>query len=185
MKALTTRKPIALTTTSLCSGAFTARIARSQRLHVLRVAGVEMPGWDGFERDVKAGLFRSSGLDVQTTTVSDAAAALAGLSHGASDIACTDTLTAIRACTHEMSLQFVAITGGLDVGYVGLGPAIDAKRYALARFARALRESGAAEYVDALALQSLADDFAAKRLIEETISVNERISAVAVMSGTR
>ena len=64
-------------------------------------------------------------------------------------------------------------------------PAIDAKAYAMARFSRALRDSTAAHYVDANALQSRIDRYAADALIVNAFSASEQISRVAVMSGTR
>ena len=185
MKALTTRKPIALTTTSLCSGAFTARIARTQRLHVLRVAGSASPGWDGVERSVNADLFKKNGMDVQTTTFPDATAAAAALSEGSADIAFTDTVTAIQVCGRLFPMQLIAISSGLDYCYIGLAAAIAAKRYPMTRFARALRENAKANYVDASELQTLVDRLAAEKLIDTRFDVSEHISTVAVLSGTR
>jgi hypothetical protein len=185
MKALTTRKPIALTTTSLCSGAFTARIARTQRLHVLRIAGFAMAGWERLDHDVKAGLFKAYGLDVQSATLPSAAEATAAVSDDLADVAFTDTLTAVRAYSHQIPLQFIAIRDGMDFGYVGLPQVIDAKHYAMARFTRGLRENAYAGYVDSRDLQLVVDKFAAEKLIEEPFSVQEQISRFAVMSGTR
>jgi ABC-type amino acid transport substrate-binding protein len=185
MKALTLRKPITMTTTALTSGTFAARIARSQRLHVLRVAGAATAGWERIDRDAKAGLFKTFGLDVQTTLLPDAAAAIAALSNGVADVALTDTLTAVQACARNVPVQFVAITGAMDAGYVALAPAIDAKAYAMARFARALRENTAARYVDAGELQALIDRFGAEKLIESAFPAQQLISRVAIMSGVR
>jgi len=185
MKALTTRKPIALTTTSLCSGTFAARIARTQRLHVLRVAGFAMAGWERLEGDVKAGRFKAYGLDVQATKMPNAEAAAAAISDDVADVAFTDTLTAIRAHARNIPLQFIAIREGLDFGYVGLEAVIDAKHYAVARFTRALREMAYADYVDARELQMVVDGFAAEKLIAEPFPVQENISRLAVISGTR
>jgi hypothetical protein len=185
MKALTSRKPIVLTTTSLCSGAFTARIARTQRLHVLRIAGFAMAGWERLEHDVKTGVFRAYGLEVEATTLPGAADAAAALSDGMADLAFTDTLTALRAYVRQIPLQFIAIRDGMDFGYVGLPPVIDAKHYAMARFARALREHGYAGYVDSRDLQVVVDKFAAEKLIDKPFSAQDQISRFAVMSGTR
>ena len=120
MKALTTRRPISLTTTSLCSGTFAARIARSQRLHVLRIAGFAMAGWERLDRDVNAGFFKAYGLDVQAMTLSGAEEAVAALSDGIADVAFMDTLTAVRAHIENVAIQFIAIRDGMDFGYVGL-----------------------------------------------------------------
>jgi hypothetical protein len=185
MQALTTRKPISLTTTSLCSGSFTARIARTQRLHVLRIAGFAMAGWERLDHDVKAGLFRAYGLDVQATTLPDAAAAAAAISDDIADVAFTDSLTAVRAHAQRIPMQFIAIRDGMDFGYVGLAPVIEAKHYAMARFTRALRDKAYAGYVDSHTLQMVVDKFAAEKLIDEPFSVQEQISRFAVMSGTR
>jgi hypothetical protein len=185
MKALTMRKPIALTTTSLCSGAFTARIARTQRLHVLRVAGFAMAGWERLDHDVKAGLFKAYGLDVQATTLPNAAEAAAALSDETADVAFTDTLTAVRAYAQKIPMQFIAIRDGMDFGYVALAQVIDAKNYAMAHFTRALRENAYADYVDARDLQMVVDRFAGEKLIDKPFSVQKQISRFAVMSGTR
>jgi hypothetical protein len=185
MKALTMRKPLALTTTSLCSGAFTARIARTQRLHVLRVAGFAMAGWERLDHDIKAGRFKTYGLDVQATTLSTAAEAVAAISDEIADVALTDTLTAVRAYAQKIPMQFIAIRDGMDFGYVGLAQVIDAKHYAMARFTRALRENAYAGYVDSRELQMVVDRFAAEKLIDKPFSVQKQISRFAVMSGTR
>jgi len=185
MNALTTRKPIALTTTAMCSGPFTARIARTQHLHDLRVAGVATAGWRSLGHRVKAGLFKRYGLDVQPESLPDSAAATAALTDGVADVVYTDILMAIQACAHMAALQFVAITPAMDYAYVALAPVIDAKSYAITRFARALRENTTASYVDARELQALIDRFAAEQLIDTAFSAEERISRVAVLSGTR
>jgi hypothetical protein len=185
MKALTTRRPIVLTTTSLCSGAFTARIARTQRLHVLRIAGFAMAGWERLDHDVKVGFFRAYGLDVQATTMPGAAEAAAAISDEIADVAFIDTLTAVRAHARQIPLQFIAIRDGMDFGYVGLPQVIDAKHYAMARFTRALRENAYAGYVDSGDLQIVVDKFAAEKLIDKPFSAEEQISRFAVMSGTR
>jgi hypothetical protein len=185
MKALTIRKPISLTTTSMCSGTFAARIARAQRLHVLRLAVPATAGWEGVDHAVKAGHFKAYGVDVQTTLVPDAAAATAALTDGVADAAYIDALTAIRAGAQNIPLQFLAVTGAAEYGYVALAPVIDAKAYAMARFARALRDNSYASYVDALALQSLIDQSASEQLIERRFPAQQQISRVAVMSGTR
>jgi hypothetical protein len=185
MKALTTRKPLSLTTTSLCSGTFAARIARTQRLHVLRVAGFVMAGWERLDHDVKAGLFKAYGLDVRATTLPNAAEAAAAISDDIADVAFTDTLTAVRAYAQKIPMQFIAIRDGMDFGYVGLTQVIEAKHYAMARFTRALRENGYAGYVNSSNLQMVVDKFAAEKLIAEPLSVQEQISRFAVLSGTR
>jgi ABC-type phosphate/phosphonate transport system substrate-binding protein len=185
MKALTIRKPIALTTTSMCSGTFAARIARSQRQHVLRVAGVATAGWENVGQAVNAGLFKAYGVDVQTTILPDAAAAVDALTGGVADVAWTDTLTAVRAGARNIPVQFVAITAGLDAGYVALASAIDANAYAMARFARALRDNSYATYVDPRDLQARIDRFASEQLIDRSFPAQAQISRVAVMSGTR
>jgi hypothetical protein len=185
MKALTTRRPLMLTTTSLCSGAFTARIAKTQRLHVLRVAGFAMAGWERLYHDVNAGLFKAYGLEVQAVTLPDAAAAAAAISANVADVAFTDTLTAARAYARQNPIQFIALRDGLDFGYVALPPVIDAKHYAMARFTRALRENAYASYLDSRNLQLVVDTFAAEQLIDEPFSVQEQISRFAVISGTR
>jgi hypothetical protein len=185
MKALTTRRPIVLTTTSLCSGAFTARIARTQRLHALRIAGFAMAGWERLDLDIKAGLFRNYGLDVQATTLSNAAEAVAAISDGVADVAFTDTLTAARASAQQIPMQFIAIREGMDFSYVALEQVIDARHYAMARFTRALRDKAYADYVDERQLQMAVDRFAAEQLIDKPFSVQKQISGVAVMSGTR
>jgi hypothetical protein len=185
MKALTTRRPIVLTTTSLCSGAFAARIARTQRLHVLRIAGFAMAGWERLNRDVNAGLFKAYGLDVVATTLQDAAEAAAAISDDAADVAFTDTLTAVRAYVQHIPLQFIAMRDGMDFGYVGLPHVAEAKHYAMARFTRALREHAYASYVDPDDLQAVVDNFAAEKLIDTAFSAQEQISRFAVMSGTR
>ncbi len=185
MKALTTRKPISLTTTSMCSGPFAARIARSQRLRELRVAAVPGGTWERAAAAVDAGLFKTYGLDVRTTIVADGAAALAALSGGAADVAFADTVTAIRAHADHPSLQFVAIGAGTDEAYVALAAAIDAKRYAMSRFARALRANAFAGYADERELQALLDRLAAEKTIGATIPAHDLISRVAEMSGTR
>ena len=185
MKALTVRKPIALTTTSLCSGAFTARIARTQRLHVLRVAGFAMAGWERLDHDAKAGLFKAYGLDVQTMTLPNAADATAAISDEIADVAFTDTLTAVRTYAETIPTQFIAIREGMDFGYVGLAHVIDAKSYAIARFTRALRENAYADYVNSHDLQIVVDKLAADRLIDKPVSIQEQISRFAVISGTR
>jgi len=185
MKALTTRKPLMLTTTSLCSGTFAARIAKTQRLHVLRVAGFAMAGWERLDHDVKAGLFKAYGLDVRATTLLDAAEAAAAISDEIADVAFTDTLTAVRACAQTIPLQFIALRDGMDFGYVGLAHVIDAKHYAIARFTRALRENAYAAYVDSRDLQIVVDRFAAEKLIDKPFSVQKQISRFAVLSGTR
>jgi hypothetical protein len=185
MKALTTRRPLVLTTTSLCSGAFTARIARTQRLHVLRIAGFAMASWERLHHDVEAGLFKAYGLDVQATTLAGAAEAAAAISGEIADVAFTDTLTAVRAYAHQIPLQFIAIRDGMDFGYVGLPQVIDAKHYAMARFTRALRENAFAGYVDSRQLQIVVDNFATEKLIDKPFSAQEQISRFAVMTGTR
>jgi hypothetical protein len=185
MKALTTRRPIVLTTTSLCSGAFTARIARTQRLHELRITGFAMAGWERLDHDVKAGLFKAYGLDVQATTVQDAREAAAAISADLADVAFMDTLTAVRAHAEHIPVQFVAIRDGMDFGYVALSQVLEAKHYAMARFTRALREHAYASYVDPHDLQIVVDTFAAEKLIEGPFSAQEQISRFAVISGTR
>ncbi len=185
MKALTTRKPVSLTTTSLCSGAFTARIARTQRLHVLRIAGFALAGWERLDHDVKAGLFKAYGLDVQTTTLPTAADAAATISDDLADVAFTDTLTAVRAHARKIPLQFLALREGMDFGYVALAQVIDTKHYAMARFTRALRNNAYADYVDARTLQTVIDRFAAAKLIGEPFAAQDQISRFAVLSGTR
>jgi hypothetical protein len=185
MKALTSRRPIALTTTALCSGAFTARIAREQRMHVLRVAGFALASWERLDHDIKTGFFKTYGLDVHGTTFADAAEALAAVSDNVADVAFTDTLTAVQAYTREIPLQFLAIRDGMDFGYVGLPQVIDAKHYAMARFTRALRNSGYAHYVDPGDLQIAVDRFAAEKLIDKPFAAQEQISRFAVLSGTR
>jgi hypothetical protein len=185
MKALTLRKPITMTTTALTSGTFAARIARSQRLHVLRVAGLAMDGWASVDHYVEAGLFKTYGLDVQATMLPDAAAVAAALSGGAADVVLTDTLTAVQACARKIPVQFVAVTGGMDYGYVALASVIDAKAYPMARFARALRENTDASYVDSRDLQALIDRFATEKLVDKAFPAQELISRVAIMSGTR
>ena len=185
MKALTTRRPIALTTTSLCSGAFTARIARTQRLHVLRVAGVATAGWGELGRDAGAGLFKAYGLEVAVVTLSDAAQAAAAIAGELADVALLDTLTAVRAHAENPAMEIVAMSDGMDAGYVGLSTVLDAKHYAVARFTRALRENGHARYVDLHDFQTIVDRYAAEKLIGTRVSVRELISRFAVMSGTR
>jgi hypothetical protein len=185
MKALTTRRPIVLTTTSLCSGAFTARIARTQRLHALRIAGFAIAGWERLDHDIKAGLFRTYGLDVQATTLPNAAETVAAISDDIADVAFTDTLTAVRASSRQIPMQFIAIREGMDFGYVALEHVIEAKHYAMARFTRALREKAYADYVDVRHLQMVVDRFAAEKLIDKPFSVQKQISRVAVVSGTR
>jgi hypothetical protein len=185
MKALSLRKPITMTTTALTSGTFAARIARSQRLHALRVAGVATAGWESVGHSVEAGLFKTYGLDVQTTLLPGAPAGLAALSDGTADVALVDTLAAIQACARKIPVQFVAITGGMDYAYVALAPVIVAKGYPMARFARALRENTDASYVDVSDLQVLIDRFAAEKLIDSGFPTQELISHVAIMSGTR
>jgi ABC-type phosphate/phosphonate transport system substrate-binding protein len=185
MKALTIRKPISLTTTSMCSGTFAARIARAQRLHLLRIAVPAPAGWDNVAHAVHAGHFKTYGLDVEPALLPDAAAAVAALTAGVADVAYVDALTAVRARAHDVPLQFIAVAAGLDDGYVALAAAIEAKAYAMARFARALRESGAASYVEVGDLQSLIDRFASEQLIGEGFPAQDQISRVAVMSGTR
>lgn len=185
MKALTTRKPISLNTTSLCSGTFAARIARSQRLHVLRVAGFALAGWERLGHDVTTNLFKTYGLDLRPMTLSGAAETVAALSQDVADVAFTDTLTAVRAHARHIPLQFIAMREGLDFGYVGLPNVIEAKHYATARFTRALRDNAYADYVDAAALQAVVDRFAAEKLIGESFSAQEQISRFALLSGTR
>jgi hypothetical protein len=185
MKALTLRKPITMTTTALTSGTFAARIARSQRLHVLRVAGLAMAGWECVDHYVEAGIFKTYGLDVRTTMLPDAAAGIAALSDGVVDVALTDTLTAVQACARKAPVQFVAITGGMDYGYVALAPAIGTKGYPMMRFARALRENTDASYVDSRDLQALIDRFAAEKVLDKAFPAQELISRVATMFGTR
>ena len=185
MKALTTRRPIVLTTTSLCSGTFSARIARTQRLHVLRIAGFAMADWERLHHDVQAGRFKAYGLDVQSTTLPDAAATSAALSSNVADVAFMDTLTAVRAHARQNPIQFIALRDGLDFGYVALPPVIDAKHYAMARFTRALRENAYASYLDSRNLQLVVDTFAAEQLIDQPFPVQERISRFAVISGAR
>ena len=185
MKALTTRKPIALTTTSLCSGAFTARIARSQRLHVLRIAGLATPSWKKLDHDVDAGLFKAYGLDVQAITLADAADAAGALSRDIADVAFTNTRTAVEAYAREILLQFIAIEKAMDFGYVGLAHVIEAKHYAISRFARALREHAYAGYVDSRALQTIVDRLTIEKLLDKPVSIENQISRFAVMSGTR
>ncbi len=185
MRALTTRRPIVLTTTSLCSGAFTARIAREQRLHVLRIAGFPMAGWEKLSCDIQAGRFREYGLDVQAATLSGAAEAVAAISEDTADVAFTDTLTAARAYAQRLPLQFVAMRDGMDFGYVGLPHVLEAKHYAIARFTRALRDNAYAGYVDRGDLQATVDRFAREKLIDSVPSAQELISRFAVISGTR
>jgi hypothetical protein len=185
MKALTTRKPISLTTTALTSGTFAARIARAQRLHVLRIAGFALAGWEKLDHDVEAGLFKTYGLDVQATTLANAAEAVAAVSDDIADVAFTDTLTAVRAYSEKSPMQFLAIRDGIDFGYVGLAQVIDAKKYAMARFTRALRNNAYAHYVDSHDLQLVIDRFAAEKLIDQPFSAEEQISRFAVISGTR
>lgn len=185
MKALTTRKPIALTTTSLCSGAFTARIARTQRLHVLRVAGFATPGWDAIGRDVYANRYKTYALDVQTALMTDAEAAAAALLDGSADVAFTGLRAAVAACAHDERVRFIAASADFADAYVALAPAIAAKPYAMARFARALRENAGACYVDARALQARIDQFALEHTVGATFDARERISDIAVLSGTR
>jgi hypothetical protein len=185
MKALTTTKPISLTTTSLCSGTFAARIARTQRLHVLRVAGFAMAGWERLDADIEAGRFKTYGLDVQATTFPNAAEAVAAVSDDLADVAFTDTLTAVQSYARKIPLQFIAIREGMDFGYVALEQVIDARHYAMARFTRALRDKAYADYVDVPYLQMVVDTFAAEKLIDEPFGVQQQISRVAVLSGTR
>ena len=185
MKALTLRKPITLTTTAMTSGTFTARLARSQRLHVLRIAGVAAAGWDRVERDVAAGFYLKRGLDVEATTFPDAAAAVTALAGGLADVALLDIETAIRARARGTPVQFLTITGGMDYGYVALAPVIDAKAYAMERFARGLRERTDALFVGALDLQAVIDRQAAEKRIETAFPAEDMVSRVAVMSGVR
>jgi hypothetical protein len=185
MKALTLRKPITMTTTALTSGTFAARIARSQRLHALHVAALATPGWESVDHYVKTGLFKTSGLDVQTTMLTEAAAAVAAVTESVADVALLDTLTAVQACARNVPVQFVAVSGGLDYGYVALATVIEAKGYAMARFARALRENTDATYVDSRGLQALIDRFATEKLIDKAFPAQQLISRVAMMSGVR
>jgi hypothetical protein len=185
MKALTTRKPIAMTTTSLCSGAFAARIARTQRLHILRIAVNATPVWERIGKRVNAGLFKSYGVDVQTTIVANAAAALTAVREDAADLAFVDTAMVIRECAAGADLQFVALIGEADDAFVALAPAIDARAYAMARFARALREHQFADYVDARDLQARFDRAAAEESIDRPFPAAAHISRVAMLSGTR
>jgi ABC-type phosphate/phosphonate transport system substrate-binding protein len=185
MKALTVRKPIMLTTTSMCSGPFAARVAREQRLHALRVAGWSSDAWTRLLGDVESGLLKTYGLDVQTTTLPDAASAIAAVADGSADVAFTDTLTALRTFAHNAALQFVAVSPGMDDGYVALAPVIAARSYPMTRFARALRKHAAAAYVDARDLQALVDRLVAERAIDAPFAAEAHVSRVAVMSGTR
>ena len=184
MKALTARRPIVLTTTSLCSGAFTARIAREQRLHVLRLAGFAMAGWEKLSDDVDAGLFRGYGLDVRAATMPGTAEAAAAISAGAADVAFTDTSTAVRAFARQTPMRFIAMRDGMDFGYVALPPVLETKHYAIARFTRALRDRAYAGYVDAPNLQRIVDKLAAEQVIDVAFSAQEQISRFAVPSGT-
>jgi hypothetical protein len=185
MEALTARKPITLTTTAMCSGTFAARIARSQRLRELRITGSEASGWGRAGHSVEASRLKMYGLDVRATLLPDAEAAIAALSDGLADVAFTDTLTAVRARARKIPVQFVAIIGGMEYGYVALASAIDAKGYAMARLARALRENIDASYVNSRALQALIDRFTAEKLVEKPVAADELISRVAMMSGTK
>ena len=178
MKALTLRKPLTMTTTALTSGTFAARIARSQRLHVLRVAGLATAGWESVDHYVKAGLFKTYGLDVQTTMLPGAAAAVGALTDGVADVALTDTLSAVQACARKIPVQFLAMTGGMDYGYVALASVIDAKGYPMMRFARALRENTDASYVDSRDLQALIDRFATEKLVDEAFPAQELTAAL-------
>jgi hypothetical protein len=184
MKALTLRKPITMTTTALTTGTFAARIARSQRLYALRLAGIATAGWEGVDRLVDAGVFKAYALDVQMTMFPDAEAAVAALSDGIADIAFIDILTVVQAFARKIPVQFVAMTAGLDFGYVALGPVIDAKDYPMKRFARALRDSTDASYVESRDLQAIIDRFAAEKLVDAAFPAQELISRVAIMSGT-
>ena len=117
--------------------------------------------------------------------MANAQKATAALSDGLADIAFVDSITALGASTGSVPLHFVAMSEGMVVGYVALAETIEAKHYAMARFARALRENGYAIYVDARQLQALAERFAAEKLIGAPVSVSDLISRFAVMSGTR
>jgi hypothetical protein len=185
MEALTARKPITLTTTAMCSGTFAARIARSQRLRELRITGSESSGWGRPGNYVEASRLKAYGLDVRATISPDAEAAIAALSDGLADVAFTDSLTAVRARARNIPVQFITIIGGMENGYVALASVIDAKGYAMARLARALRENIGANYVDARALQALIDRFAAEKLVERAVTAGDLISSVAIMSGTK
>ena len=79
----------------------------------------------------------------------------------------------------------LAIRDVFAFGYVPEPPVIDVKHYAMARFARALRENAYAGYVDSRDLQVVVDKFAAEKLIDKPFSAQEQISRFAVMSGTR
>jgi hypothetical protein len=185
MKALTLRKPTTMTTTALTSGTFAARIARSQRLHPLRVAGFATAGWESLDRCVNAGLFKTYGLDVETTLLPNAAAVAAALSDGVADVGLVDILTAVQACARKIPVQFLAMTGAMDYGFVALASVIDAKGYPMMRFARALRENTDAIYVDAGDLQALIDWFAVEKLVDDAFPAQELVGRVAIMSGTR
>jgi hypothetical protein len=56
-----------------------------------------------------------------------AAAAVGALTDGVADVALTDTLSAVQACARKIPVQFLAMTGGMDYGYVALASVIDAK----------------------------------------------------------
>ena len=152
---------------------------------MLRVAGLVSASWKSVERDVQAGVFQSRGLDVQLSTLPDAAAALAALADGRADVALVDIRTTVRAYARTLPVQFLAITADAEYGYVAFASTIEATRYAMARFARVLRANTGAGYVDARDLQARIDRLASEASIAEPFAAEELISSVAIMSGVR
>jgi hypothetical protein len=169
----------------LTSGTLATRIARSQQLRVLRVAGQPSEAWKSVERNVQAGAFQSSGLDVQTSSLPDATAALAALTEGLADVALLDIRTMVQARARMLPVQIIAVTGDAENGYAALVSTIQAKGYPMTRFARVLRSNTGAGYVDARDLQARIDRLASESVIDAPFPAQELISSVAIMSGVR
>ncbi len=92
--------------------------ASAQTLTTIRVVGPPNDGFKAVFYGVKAGIFKKYGLDVQTSMVSNGAAAAAAISGGAADVAYTNILTLVQAHTHNVPMVFVAGGNVVSPGHV-------------------------------------------------------------------
>lgn len=87
---------------------------RAQALDKLRVVGPPNDGFKAVYYGVESGLFRRSGVNVETTLVPSGAAAAAAVTGGSAEVCYTNTLTLVQAHTHDVPMQYVA-PGALTV----------------------------------------------------------------------
>jgi len=82
--------------------------AAAQNIPTIRVLGPPIDGYKAVYYGVASGLFRKYGINVKPGLVSNGAAAAAGLSAGATDVAFVNVLTVLQAHQHNVPMQFIA-----------------------------------------------------------------------------